>query len=152
MNIVIRKATLQDADCLAKWAQAMALETEGKVLADAKIIPGVIAGLSDDQTARYFVAEIDGVSVGTLMITTEWSDWRNGTWLWIQSVYVHPDHRRQGVYRALYAHVQDIAKQDVNICGIRLYVEKENEKAQLTYKNLGMQDAHYLVFEQSSRE
>lgn len=152
MNIVIRKATLQDADCLAKWAQAMALETEEKVLADAKIIPGVIKGLSDDQTARYFVAEIDGVSVGTLMITTEWSDWRNGTWLWIQSVYVHPDHRRQGVYRALYAHVQDIAKQDVNICGIRLYVEKENEKAQLTYKNLGMQDAHYLVFEQSSRE
>lgn len=152
MSVRIRKATLQDAGCLAKWAQAMALETEEKVLADAKIIPGVIAGLSDDQTARYFVAEIDNVPVGTLMLTTEWSDWRNGTWLWIQSVYVHPDHRRQGVYRALYAYVQAMAKQDANICGIRLYVEKENEKAQLTYKNLGMQDAHYLVFEQSTRE
>ena len=152
MNIVIRKATLQDADCLAKWAQAMALETEGKVLADAKIIPGIIAGLSDDQTARYFVAEIEGISVGTLMITTEWSDWRNGLWLWIQSVYVHPEYRRKGVYRALYAHIQAMAKQRPNICGIRLYVEKENQKAQLTYKNLGMQDAHYLVFEQSTRE
>ena len=152
MNIVIRKATLQDTDRLAKWAQAMALETEEKILPDEKIIPGVIAGLSDDQTARYFVAEIEGISVGTLMITTEWSDWRNGLWLWIQSVYVHPEYRRKGVYRALYAHIQAMAKQRPNICGIRLYVEKENQKAQLTYKNLGMQDAHYLVFEQSTRE
>jgi ribosomal protein S18 acetylase RimI-like enzyme len=152
MSIQIRLAELHDVECLAKWAQAMALETEGKILPDASIVPGVAAGLADPQVARYYVAEIDGESVGTLMLTTEWSDWRNGVWLWIQSVYVHPEHRRKGVYRALYAHVQSMANQDATICGIRLYVEKENQSAQQTYKSLGMQDAHYLIFEQSMRE
>ena len=152
MSIKIRIAGLQDAECLAKWAQAMALETENKILADEKIIPGVTAGLSNANLARYYIAESDGKAVGTLMLTTEWSDWRNGQWLWIQSVYVHPEHRRKGVYRALYAHVQTMAKQDPAICGIRLYVEKENKTAQQTYQSLGMQDAHYLVFEQETRE
>jgi GNAT superfamily N-acetyltransferase len=152
MSIKIRIATLQDAECLAKWAQAMALETEDKVLADEYIIPGITAGLSNANIARYFVAEIESVPVGTLMLTTEWSDWRNGFWLWIQSVYVQPEHRRKGVYRALYAHVQAMAQQDATICGIRLYVEKENQNAQQTYQSLGMQDAHYLIFEQSMRE
>lgn len=151
MNIHIREASQEDAECLVKWAQAMALETESKILADANIVPGISAGLADAQIARYFVAEIDGIPAGTLMLTTEWSDWRNGFWLWIQSVYVLPEHRRKGIYRALYAHVQAMARQDTNVCGIRLYVEKENTNAQLTYQSLGMKDAHYLIYEQGTR-
>lgn len=151
MSIQIRAASQKDAECLVKWAQAMALETESKILPDTSIVPGISAGLADAQIARYFVAEIDGIPAGTLMLTTEWSDWRNGFWLWIQSVYVLPEHRRKGIYRALYAHVQAMARQDTNVCGIRLYVEKENTNAQQTYQSLGMKDAHYLIYEQGTR-
>ena len=108
MAISIRSAELNDADCLVAWAQAMALETEQKILPDTHIVPGIAAGLANPHLARYLVAEIDGVPAGTLMLTSEWSDWRNGLWLWIQSVYVAPEHRRKGVYRALYAYVQEL--------------------------------------------
>ena len=86
------------------------------------------------------------------MLTYEWSDWRNGLWWWIQSVYVKPECRRQGVYRALYAHVQALAENDGDVQGIRLYVEKENQTAQQTYLSLGMHDSHYRVFEQTTRK
>ena len=151
MAISIRSAELNDADCLVAWAQAMALETEQKILPDTHIVPGIAAGLANPHLARYLVAEIDGVPAGTLMLTSEWSDWRNGFWLWIQSVYVAPEHRRKGFYRALYAYVKELAKQDASICGIRLYVEKENHNAQQTYQSLGMIDAHYLIYEQATR-
>jgi GNAT superfamily N-acetyltransferase len=152
MNIIIRAANLDDTDCLVRWAQAMAYETEQKILPHALIAPGIATGLANPQLARYFVAEINGEPAGTLMLTSEWSDWRNGLWLWIQSVYVLPEHRRKGIYRALYAHVQAMANQDSSICGIRLYVEKENQTAQQTYQALGMSDAHYLIFEQAIRK
>ena len=151
MTIHIREANISDVRLLANWAQAMAMETEQKVLPDRDIVPGIASGIADVNRARYFVAEIHHIAAGTLMLTSEWSDWRNGFWWWIQSVYVAPQARRQGVYRALYAHVQHMAQQDKNVCGIRLYVEKENHSAQQTYQSLGMHDAHYLVFEESTR-
>ena len=148
MKLIIRDAGPADALTLARWAQAMALETEGKILPDADIIPGVEKGISSPGLARYFVAESEGKPVGTLMLTSEWSDWRNGLWWWIQSVYVPVECRRQGVYRAMYGHVQQLAKADPGVCGIRLYVERDNTEAQRTYASLGMHDAGYRVFEQ----
>ena len=149
MKLSIRDAGFDDALLLARWAQAMALETEGRILPDADIIPGVERGIATPGLARYFVAESEGRPVGTLMLTSEWSDWRNGLWWWIQSVYVPVECRRQGVYRALYGHVRELAEHDPGVYGIRLYVEKHNLNAQRTYTSLGMQDAHYLIFEEA---
>jgi GNAT superfamily N-acetyltransferase len=145
--ITIRTATLDDLETLARWAEAMALETEGKVLDAATIRAGIAAGLADPHKARYLVAEHDGRAVGTLMLTTEWSDWRNGWWWWIQSVYVAEGARRLGVFRAMYAHVEHEARATPGVCGLRLYVENDNARAQATYAALGMRDAHYRVFE-----
>jgi GNAT superfamily N-acetyltransferase len=91
--------------------------------------------------------ETIGSAVGTLMFTREWSDWRNGDWWWIQSVYVAPEHRRQGVYRALYRHVEQLARATPDVIGLRLYVERDNQRAQQTYTALGMVDAGYRIFE-----
>jgi ribosomal protein S18 acetylase RimI-like enzyme len=151
MTIEIKQALMDDVYLLANWAQAMALETENKVLDPDTILAGVKAGISDAQRARYFVAYIDGRAAGTLMLTTEWSDWRNGNWWWIQSVYVPPEQRRKGVYRALYDHVYAMAQALDDVCGIRLYVEYDNAVAQRTYEDLGMQDARYRVMEVSSK-
>ena len=152
MSIPIRPAFLADAPLLADWAKAMAFETERKILADDDISPGVRRAIEQVGLARYFIAELDGRPAGCLMLTYEWSDWRNGLWWWIQSVYVKPECRRQGVYRALYAHVQALAENDGDVQGIRLYVEKENQTAQQTYLSLGMHDSHYRVFEQTTRK
>ena len=151
MTLHIRPARAEDAALLAYWAQAMALETENKILPDADVRSGIARGIADPALARYFVAEQDGVPVGTLMYTFEWSDWRNCLWWWIQSVYVPPEFRRQGIYRALYAHVRALAEADAGVCGIRLYVEKDNRNARSTYEALGMQDAHYRIYEQDTR-
>jgi GNAT superfamily N-acetyltransferase len=149
--ITIRVATPADLETLARWAEAMALETEAKVLDAATIRGGIAAGLADPHKARYLVAEHDGRAVGTLMLTTEWSDWRNGGWWWIQSVFVAEDARRLGVFRALYAHVEREALATPGVCGLRLYVENDNARAQATYAALGMRDAHYRVFEAEFR-
>ncbi len=134
----------------------MARETEDKHLDPATLRAGITAGLADASKARYFIAMHDavlagaetiGVAVGTLMLTTEWSDWRDGDWWWIQSVYVMPDHRRQGVFAALYRHVEHVARKTEGVIGLRLYVEKENENALATYSALGMRDAGYRLFE-----
>jgi len=143
---------LADVPLLAQWAKAMALETEQKTLADEDIHPGVRRAIEQEGLARYFIAELNGRPTGCLMLTHEWSDWRNGLWWWIQSVYVDPECRRQGVYRALYGHVQALAENDADVQGIRLYVEKENLSAQQTYLSLGMHDSHYRVFEQTTRK
>ena len=151
----IRPAHLADATLLAGWAAAMALETEGKQLDPGVVHAGVAAGISDPAKARYFVAMQDaplagaetvGVPVGTLMLTTEWSDWRNGDWWWIQSVYVPPEHRRKGVFAALYRHVEALAREAPGVVGLRLYVERDNAAAQRTYESLGMQDEGYRIF------
>jgi ribosomal protein S18 acetylase RimI-like enzyme len=143
----IRLATPADAGVLIEFNAAMALETEGKELLTDVIGAGVRSLLANPAAGFYLLAEQDSV-VGSLMITKEWSDWRNGTFWWIQSVYVRPQSRRQGVYKNLYRHVQELAANDPKVCGFRLYVERENSRAQATYRALGMKQTHYLVFEE----
>jgi ribosomal protein S18 acetylase RimI-like enzyme len=147
MNITIRPASADDADFLAQGNTAMALETEHKRLDPAVVGAGVRAALADPGKGLYFIAECDGKRVGQLMFTYEWSDWRDGTFWWIQSVYVLPQARRSGVFRALFRHVEQLAAADPAVCGIRLYVERENERAQATYRHCGLDDAGYVVME-----
>jgi ribosomal protein S18 acetylase RimI-like enzyme len=143
----IRLATSADAAVLVEFNAAMALETEGKNLLPEVIGAGV-RGLLDNPVAGFYVlAETERV-LAALMITKEWSDWRNGSFWWIQSVYVHPQFRRRGIYKRLYRHVQELAAQDPKVCGFRLYVERENGHAQATYRSLGMTETRYLVFEE----
>lgn len=146
-EFTIRMADASDAELLARWAQAMAWETEHKQLDADTVLKGVQVGISDPQRARYFIAMSGDTPAGTLMLTTEWSDWRNGDWWWIQSVYVNPDFRRKGVFQSLYQHVKKQAEQTHGVCGLRLYVEHENKNAVLTYARLGMQDAGYRMME-----
>ena len=152
----IRDARPHDRDLLAQWASAMAWETEHKRLDPDTITAGIEAGLADPARARYYVAmsevgvagrETIATPVGTLMLTREWSDWRNGDWWWIQSVYVPEPQRRQGVFAALYRHVEQLARDTPGVVGLRLYVERENGNAQRTYEALGMVDAGYRIFE-----
>lgn len=150
--IRIRPATPEDVSLMARWAQAMAMETEHKQLDHDTVHRGILLGLKDPERASYFMAEIGGEPVGTLMVTKEWSDWRCGWWWWIQSVYVAPEHRRKGVYRALYAYILTLARADRDVCGLRLYVERENVSAQSTYEFLGMADAGYRMYEVDTRK
>ena len=145
--INIRPANIKDLDLFVQWAQAMAAETEGKHLAEHTVRKGMQAGLIDQHTCRYFVAEYDNQAAGTLMYTREWSDWRNAWWWWIQSVYVCPVHRRKGVYQALHQHVENLARAESNVCGLRLYVEHQNIIAQRTYASLGLIDSGYKMLE-----
>ena len=147
MNFSIRQATPNDAAIIARFNALMAVETESKTL-DAELLQkGVEALLADPSKGFYFLAESEGRVVGQTMITYEWSDWRCGDFWWIQSVYVAPAARRQGVFRALYRHLHDLARNDGQVCGFRLYVEQENRSAQQTYERLGMAPSHYRCFE-----
>jgi len=145
--ILIRDATPADAPTIAEFNVRMAMETEHLKLDPPTVLAGVRAVLSDPSRGRYFVADINGTLAGQLLITHEWSDWRNADIWWIESVYVHPDHRRSGVFRTLYDQVRSAAHQ-AGACGLRLYVERENLRAQNTYKSLGMDLTHYLVMEE----
>ena len=125
----------------------MAQETEGLAL-DADVVrPGVAAVLADDALGFYLVAEVDGQAAGQLMVTYEWSDWRNGLFWWIQSVYVRLEFRRRGVYSALHRHVAQAAREAGGVCGIRLYVEQDNTIAQQVYKSLEMHRTRYQMYE-----
>ncbi len=146
-EIAIRQATPADAGIIAAHNRAMALETEGKDLDAARTLGGVSALLADPAKGFYLLAERGGEVVGQLMITFEWSDWRNGTFWWIQSVYVAPAARRAGVYRALHGRVLALARGDGGVCGVRLYVDRENARAQATYAALGMTPARYDLYE-----
>ena len=146
-NIVVRLAGANDADVIVAFNRAMALETEGKVLAEEISSRGVAGLFANPSLGFYVVAENGGEVIGSLMITTEWSDWRAGSFWWVQSVYVRPDSRRQGVYRSLYRFVQDLAADDDNVCGFRLYAERGNSTAQQAYKALGMEETNYVMFE-----
>ena len=147
MNLRIREARPDDAATIAAYNAAMAEETEGKTLDPACVGPGVQALFDDPSRGRYWVAHVDGVTVGQLMVTYEWSDWRNGMIWWIQSVYVQPERRRQGIFRALYRHVESLASAAPGVIGLRLYVEDNNVRAQQTYQALGMVKPGYLVME-----
>ena len=146
--VTIRPATPDDAGTLVEFNAAMALETEQLALDRARLARGVEALLADPERGRYFVLEETGRPTAALMLTREWSDWRNGFFWWIQSVYVRPDQRRHGHYRRLHAHVRKLALRAGNVCGIRLYVEHENHGARATYQALGMQEAAYRIYEE----
>ncbi|MDF2594408.1 MAG: acetyltransferase [Clostridia bacterium] len=143
----IRKATIDDAEVIAAYNYNLAKETEEKILDMETLTKGVRELLKDESKGVYHVCEIDGKVAGQIMYTYEWSDWRNGLFLWVQSVYVDAAYRKQGVFKALYQHIKDMCDGDKHITGIRLYVEKENHTAQNTYQALGMQECNYLIYE-----
>jgi GNAT superfamily N-acetyltransferase len=147
MPLTLRRAGPGDAAVVVEFNLLLAQESEGKALDRAVLAAGVAAGLADPHKALYFVAEEGGAVLGQVMLTTEWSDWRNGWVWWVQSVYVRQDARRRGVFRSLYQHVHDAARADPSVVGLRLYVERDNHAAQQTYQRLGMGPTSYLVFE-----
>ena len=142
----VREASMADINALVEFNSAMALETEQKTLDPRVLSAGVAAVLAEPKRGFYLVAEDDRNVVGCLMITYEWSDWRNGDWWWLQSVYVRPDFRRHGVFRALYAEVERLAQARSDVAGVRLYVERENQRAQRTYASLGLREEHYCMY------
>jgi ribosomal protein S18 acetylase RimI-like enzyme len=146
--LTIRSADASDAETIARFNEEMARETEGKTLDPETIRAGVKALLGDADRGFYLLAERGGRVVGALMITTEWSDWRNGAFWWVQSVYVRPEARRQGVYSALYAEVKGRAEDADDVCGLRLYVDKDNTPARTTYETLGMTETAYRMYEE----
>lgn len=146
-SLKIRLAERGDIAAIAEWNLAMAWETEQKRLDPQVLLRGVTAVLDEPRRGFYLVAELDGKAAGCLLVTYEWSDWRNGDFWWFQSVYVTPDARRSGVFRAMYAEVAQRAKQ-AGAVGLRLYVETENLRAQRTYRELGMEQCHYFMYEQ----
>jgi ribosomal protein S18 acetylase RimI-like enzyme len=143
----IRKAAFADAAVIADYNARMAWETERRRLNRPRLAKGVLALLKNSAKGIYFVAEERGEIAGQLMITFEWSDWRNANFWWIQSVYVASEFRERGVFRSLYAHVHKLAKARRDVCGLRLYVDADNARAQNAYARLGMRESRYKFFE-----
>jgi len=145
-DITVRAATRDDVEILAQFNRHLAEETEDKTLDPTTVRNGVEAVFDDPARGFYLVAERQGRIAGSLMVTSEWSDWRNGAFWWLQSVYVRLDDRRRGVYGALHRAVRRRARADEEVCGLRLYVERGNEDAQATYDALGMIEAPYRMY------
>jgi ribosomal protein S18 acetylase RimI-like enzyme len=151
MEINIRDGRPEDAEGIADFNSKMAVETENHHLDPELIGGGVSRLLADNRHGRYWVADLDGSVVGQIMVTYEFSDWRNGVIWWIQSVYVRKDMRRKGIYTSLYRHVETLARADDNVVAIRLYVDRDNKRAQDTYRKLGMDMTDYLVMQTAFR-
>ncbi len=152
LPFIVRAATPADRQALVAGNAQMAFETEHLVLDQARLASGVDAVLSDPEKGFYLVADAHGQVVGHLLVTYEWSDWRSGWWLWIQSVYVFPEARRGGVYRALHEAVRArVATHPEPVAGIRLYVERDNARAQATYAALGRTETAYRLWEEELR-
>jgi ribosomal protein S18 acetylase RimI-like enzyme len=143
----IRLATERDIRVIIDFQKRMALETENVTLDDSVLQLGVQNLFKDTSKGQYYVATENNETLGCLMTTYEWSDWRNGMVLWIQSVYVPKEHRGKGVYKALYLHIKELVQADKSLRGIRLYVDKTNKAAQQVYDKLGMNGEHYQVYE-----
>lgn len=137
LMIKIRRARPSDLETIVDFNVRLADESEGVELDRGRLRCGVANALEDERRAFYLIAESAGEAAGQLMVTYEWSDWRDGEFWWLQSVFVRPDFRRQGVLKALYARVLELAEQS-NVCGIRLYVEHENEAAKAAYESFGI--------------
>lgn len=150
-SLRLRHAQPGDAAIIADFNARLALETEGRLLEPAVLAAGVQQAIADPAKALYWLAEVDGRVVGQLMLTLEWSDWRNGWFWWIQSVYVHPDWRGRGVFTRLYRFVEEQAAARPDVCGLRLYMENDNARARRTYERLGLKGTHYQVFETEFR-
>ena len=146
-DVIVRPGTHDDLDTLVASQLAMAGETEGKTLDAAQLRKGVNAVLDSPEKGFYLVAQTKDKIVGTLLITYEWSDWRNATFWWVQSVYVDPSWRRRGTYRAMHEYVRNVAAARKEVCGLRLYVDKDNRVAQQTYADLGMVNSRYDMYE-----
>jgi GNAT superfamily N-acetyltransferase len=147
MPTLIRDAELADASVIADFNVRLAWESEGKQLDPAVINRGVRLALGKPEMCRYFLAELDGRIVGQTMITYEWSDWRAGVFWWIQSVYVVAEHRRRGVFSSLFGHIRELARNNPDVCGLRLYVEEHNVVALDTYRRLGLIPSGHLLYE-----
>lgn len=146
-DVEIREARPEDAPVIVDFQIRMARSTEDLELDHATVTRGVAAVFSDPAKGAYWVAEEDGRVIGSLLTTFEWSDWRNGTVLWIQSVYVLPEWRRRGVYKSLYAHLKRQVEKSPDLRGLRLYVDQRNTAAQEVYERLGMTREHYQMYE-----
>lgn len=147
----ISRASIKDIEIITGFQTAMALESEGLLLDGDVVARGVKAALEDESKGSYIIAEVGGKTVASLMITREWSDWNNGWYWWIQSVYVVPELRGRGVFKAMYAKVRELAAQE-QVLQVRLYVDKTNTDAQRVYQRLGMEECHYLMYEASTQE
>lgn len=145
--IIIRSATREDASTVLDFQMRLALETENISLDKLVASRGIAALFEDPAKGTYYVAEDRGKIVGCFLITYEWSDWRNGTIWWLQSVYVDITHRRTGVFKHMYDHIIRMISGDPNVAGLRLYVDKSNGRAQKVYRSMGMDGDHYTVFE-----
>lgn len=145
--INVRFAVPEDAADIAEFQIEMAKETEELQLNPDTVAKGVAAVFEDSSLGKYFVAEYDGKVVASMMLTPEWSDWRNSTFLWIQSVFVLPDYRKAGIFRSMYEFVREMVENTPEYAGIRLYVEVGNKAAQNVYNRLGMTGEHYRMFE-----
>lgn len=143
----LRTARISDAAVIARFNREMALETEARKLSPARVLRGVKALLADAAKGSYYVAESGGEVIGQLLITYEWSDWRNGNFWWIQSVYVAPEWRGRGVFKSLHAHIERLARKRRDVCGLRLYVDAHNTKAKEVYARLGLNATHYELWE-----
>ena len=148
MRLSVRRADHLDIDRIVDFNLAMARESEDKRLDANALRSGVAAVLAEPANGFYLMAEADGQPAGSLMVTAEWSDWRNGRFWWIQSVFVAPEFRRRGIYSRMHDWVRRTAQADSQCCGLRLYVEKNNVGAQATYSGLGMVPTHYDLFEE----
>ena len=147
-NIIIREACEPDLSILIQYNQALAKETENLTLNTDVLRLGIQSALKQ-KNCHYFVAELEGNVVGQTMITSEWSDWRNAEMWWIQSVYVHPDYRKRGVFHCIFKHIEIISEKNYSVKSLRLYVMKNNLIGIKTYKNLGMSNSGYLVYEKT---
>ena len=143
----ITVGSTNDINAIAAFQVAMAMESEGTTLDLERVTRGVTMAMADEAKGKYIVARIDGKAVGSLMLTREWSDWNCQWYWWIQSVYVEPQHRKKGVYKAMYSKVKQMAQAE-NVSQVRLYVDKTNTSAQHAYQCLGMDETHYLMYEE----
>ena len=147
INYEVAVGNTGDIRAIAQFQVDMALESEGTVLDIETVLPGVTAAMNDPQKGTYIVARVNGETISSLMLTREWSDWTNRWYWWIQSVFVKPEYRGKGAYRAMYERIKEMAKEN-GVNQIRLYVDKTNYRAQEVYKKVGMDECHYLMYEE----
>ena len=147
INYTISVGNENDTAAIAHFQVDMAQESEGTALDHELVLKGVAAAMADKYKGTYIVARVEGEAIGSLMLTREWSDWTNKWYWWIQSVYVKPEYRGKGAYRAMYQKIKEMAREE-GIAQIRLYVDKTNYSAQKVYQKLGMAECHYYMYEE----
>lgn len=145
--IQIRIANAEEISTIVDFQLKMALETENLLLSEKILQEGVSEVFKNHEKGKYYVALCENKIVASLLTTFEWSDWRNSTIIWLQSVYVIPEFRKKGIFKQMYEHIKKIVESSSNYCGIKLYVDKTNIKAQKVYDSVGMNGEHYITYE-----